>query len=90
MKTKLVNFEIGKKGLTREFIDAIEKTFKKHELVKVSVLKSATRNKEETRKIAQEICSELKNKENKEFTAKIIGFTIFIRKWRKKPKQKKK
>ena len=83
MKSKLVNFEIGERGLNRNFIDAIEKTFKKHDLIKVSILRSATRDRKEARKIAQEICSELKKIEGKDFTAKIIGFTIFIRKWRK-------
>ena len=83
MKSKLVGFEIGKKGLTENFIDTLEKTFKKHNLVKVSILKSATRDRGEARKIAQEICSELKKREKKDFTAKIIGYKIFIRKWRK-------
>jgi len=84
MKTRLVSFNLGKNGLTRNFIDSLEKTFKKHDLVKVSILKSATRNRSEIRKIAQEICSELKKLIEKDFTAKIVGFTIYIKKWRKK------
>jgi len=84
MKTRLVSFNLGKNGLTRNFIDSLEKTFKKHDLVKVSILKSATRNRSEIRKIAQEICSELKKLIKKDFTAKIVGFTIYIKKWRKK------
>jgi len=84
---KIINFEIGKKGLTKGFIDDIEKTFKKHKLIKISILKSATRDKKEIKRIAQEICLELKNKEKKDFTPKIIGFTIFIRKWRKLKKK---
>ncbi len=83
MKSKLANFEMGKKGLNKNFIDALEKTFKNHDLIKVSILKSATRDRKEALKIAQQICSELKKRESKEFTAKMIGFTMFIRKWRK-------
>ncbi len=83
MKSSLVSFQIGKQGLTTNFIEAIEKTFKKHELVKVSVLRSATRDRHEMNRMAQEICSELKKKHGKEFTARVVGFTIFIRKWRK-------
>ncbi len=79
----MISFQIGKRGLTKNFIDNLEKTFKKHDLVKISVLKTATRNREEIKKIAKEICVELKEKEKKEFTFKIIGFTLFIKKWRK-------
>jgi len=79
----IASFQLGKQGLTKNFIDSIEKTFKKNDLVKVSILKSATRDRKKARKIAQEICEELKKRYNKEFTAKIVGFTIFIRKWRK-------
>ncbi|UZE93566.1 MAG: YhbY family RNA-binding protein [Candidatus Pacearchaeota archaeon] len=79
----IISFQIGKQGLTKNFLDNLEKTFKKHDLIKVSVLKTATRDKKELKKIAQEICSELKKRKNKDFTAKIVGFTMFIKKWRK-------
>lgn len=80
---KLVIFNLGKHGLTGSFIDALEKTFKKQELVKISILKSATRDRKEIKRIAQEICAELKSKVKKNFTFKIVGFAICIRKWRK-------
>ena len=83
MRSKIAVFNIGKQGLTKEFISALEKTFKKHDLIKVNILRSATRDKKEIKKMAQEICSELKKREKKDFTAKIIGFTLYIRKWRK-------
>ncbi|HDI02993.1 MAG TPA: hypothetical protein ENF67_00400 [Candidatus Pacearchaeota archaeon] len=34
-----VTFNIGKKGLTNGFLDLLEKTFKKNELVRISILK---------------------------------------------------
>jgi RNA-binding protein YhbY len=64
-------------------IDLLEKMFQTHELVKIAVLKSATRNRDELRKIAREICSELMKRFKKEFTFRIVGFTIFMRKWRR-------
>ena len=80
---KLITFNLGKNGLTDNFIDSLEKTFKKQDLIRIAVLKSATRDKEEIQKIARTLCSELKKRQKKDFTSKQIGFTIFIRKWRK-------
>lgn len=78
-----VKHNLGKQGLTPGFIELLEKTFKKNDLVKISVLKTATRNKEEIKDIAEKICDELKKRLQKTFTAKIIGFTIVVKKWRK-------
>jgi len=72
MKSSLVSFQLGKSGLTEGFINALETTFKNHELVKIAVLKRACRDR-----------NELKEKINKTFTARTVGFTIFVRKWRK-------
>jgi RNA-binding protein YhbY len=79
----LVTHHLGKQGLTPGFIDLLEKTFKKNDLVKVVVLKSATRNRDELKEISNKICIELTKKIGRGFTARVIGFTIFIRKWRK-------
>lgn len=78
-----MKYNLGKSGLTAEFIENLEKTFKKSDLVKISVLRAATRDRDELKKIAETICSELGKKFKKRFTAKIVGFTIFIQKWRK-------
>lgn len=78
-----MKFNIGKSGLKAEFIENLEKTFKKNDLVKISVLKAATRDRDELKKIAETICSELVKKYRKKFTAKIVGFTIIVKKWRK-------
>lgn len=83
MKSSIVSFQIGKRGLTQGFIELLEKTFKKHELVRIAVLKSTSRDRKEIKKIAETLCYKLKAKEKKDFTARVIGFTIFIRKWRK-------
>lgn len=79
----LVRFNLGKSGITKDYIESLEKTFKKNDLVKISVLKAATRDRDELNKMADTICSELKQKLKKRFTAKIVGFTIIVKKWRK-------
>lgn len=78
-----VNFHMGKNGLTQSFINGLEKTFKKHELVKVTILKNACRDREKIKNMADNLCKELKKIEGKEFTSRVVGFIIYIRKWRK-------
>lgn len=73
------SMQIGKNGPTSGVIEALKNAFKTHQLVKISVLKSAGRDKEGIEKMNSKILGELGNK----FTSKIIGFTIIVRKWRK-------
>ena len=70
---------LGKKGITQNFIESLKDHFKNHENVKISVLKSARHNKEGVRKYKEEILEKL----GKKYTAKTIGFTIFLKKWKK-------
>ena len=79
MKKGLATFQLGKQGVTENFIEAIRKSFKTREIVKVSVLRSFSRGREEVRETANKICNEL----GKKYTYKIIGFTINLKKWRK-------
>ena len=72
-------FQIGKKGLTEEFIEHLKNAFKDSNLVKVSILKSACRTKEDAEKIGKEIISAL----GKKFNYKLIGYVLTIRKFRK-------
>jgi RNA-binding protein YhbY len=78
-----MKYNLGKRGLTEEFIAGLEKTFKKRDLIKISVLQTATRDREEIKIIAQKICDGLGKRLNKRFTAKIVGFTMFVKKWRR-------
>ena len=79
----MINFQLGKAGVTKNFLEQLSKTFKKHELVKITILPSATRNRAEVMKIARDLWTELRQREEKNFTARVVGFTIIIRKWRK-------
>jgi len=76
---KIGTIQLGKQGITENFIGNLRNQFKNHENVKISVLKSGTRNKNELRKMSDEIIDRLGNR----YTAKIIGWTIVVKKWRK-------
>jgi len=71
--------QLGKQGVTESFIITLESHFKNHKNVKVSVLKSFCRDKQELKKISQEIVDKL----GKNFIARTLGYTINIKKWRK-------
>jgi len=76
---RIGNIQIGKQGITENFIVTLKNYFKSHENVKISVLKSATRNKAEINNFSEEILDKLGRK----YTSRIIGFTIVVKKWRK-------
>ena len=75
----LVNLQLGKKGLTQEFLVNLKRIFDSTENVRISLLKSSSRNRQEEKLWAEEIVNSL----GKNYTAKIVGYTIVIRKWRK-------
>ena len=79
--TSQQEIQLGKKGLTSEFIKDIEKRLEKHRnaVVKIKVLKSARENKDDVKKYAEEIIGKL----GKKYTYKTLGFSISLRKWRK-------
>ena len=79
--TSQQEIQLGKKGLTQEFIEGIKKRTKKYPNItlRISVLKSARENKQDVKKYAEEIQKKLGDK----FTYKVLGFSIFLKKWRK-------
>ncbi len=79
MQKKLCEMQLGKNRITENFIENLKNHFKKHDNVKISVLKSCCRNKADIKKMAEEILKKL----GKNYTAKTIGFTIALKKWRK-------
>lgn len=76
---KLSEIQIGKQGINENFIETLKNNFKKHENVRIRILKSGGHDKEKVRKYSEEILQEL----GKNYTARIIGFKIMIKKWRK-------
>lgn len=71
----MTKLQLGKNGLTENFIGTLKNAFKTHDIAKIAV----HQHKEETKQIADEIVNKLGNK----YTYRIIGFTIVVRKWRK-------
>lgn len=75
----VAKIQIGKNGLSENFFLTLESYFKLHKNVKVIVLKSAREDKQETKKYAENILERL----GKSYTARIVGHTIALKKWRK-------
>ena len=70
------DFQIGKSGITENFIETLRVYFTKHRNARVSILKSAGREDKEKLK------NELLEKLGKKYTIKIIGFVFAVTKWR--------
>jgi len=75
----MIKLQIGKNGLTQEFIENMRKLFVNAESIRVSLLKHSTRDKAQVKEWAERIVGSL----GKNFTYKSIGYTIVVRKWRK-------
>jgi len=77
----LIQLQIGKNKLTPEFIENLKVLFnnKTNDSARIYLLPSSTRDKAEVKKWAEEIVLKL----GRNFTYKIIGYTIVLRKWRK-------
>tara|TARA_Y100000294_G_C8377684_1_gene265393 strand:+ start:167 stop:415 length:249 start_codon:yes stop_codon:yes gene_type:complete len=73
------NSQIGKQGITENFILSLKNLFKKHWNVKISVLKNATRDRKKIKEYSKEILKKL----GKNYSSRIIGFTIVVKKWRR-------
>jgi len=53
MQKKLCEMQLGKNRITENFIENLKNHFKKHDNVKISVLKSCCRNKADIKKMAE-------------------------------------
>ena len=74
-----LEIQLGKNGLTDNFIETLKNHFKKHEQVRISVLKSAGHEKSQVKEMAEKILEAL----GKNYTARVIGFKVVLKKWRK-------
>ena len=75
----ITTIHIGKNGVSDNLVETLKSHFKNHINVKVVLLKSFSRDKSKIKKTAEEIVDSLGNN----YTYRILGFTIFIKKWRK-------
>lgn len=74
-----VEMQLGKNGLTENFINTLKVNFQNHDNVRISVLKSAGHEREKIKKYSEELLEKLGNN----YTARLIGFKIIFKKWRK-------
>ncbi len=75
----IAEMQLGKNGITENFIQTLKGIFQNHDMIRLSVLKSAREKREDMKKYSEEIIKKLGDK----YTAKIIGFKIILKKWRK-------
>jgi len=83
--TSQLQMQLGKKGLTKEFLEDIKKRFENKGVqnIKVCVLKSARSSDCSEREDVKKYSSEILNFLGGKFTTRILGFSIFLKKWRK-------
>jgi RNA-binding protein YhbY len=79
MEKTQCSFQLGKQGISTNFIKTLKIAFTTHKNVRVCVLKSGGREKQKIKEYREKILEDL----GKNFTARIVGFTIFVKKWRK-------
>jgi len=78
----VVTFQLGKSKVDENFIETIKTSFKNQDTIKIKVLQTQTRDKEEIKKLADYIAKNIES-EKKRYKTRIIGFTIILNKFRK-------
>lgn len=76
---QIKRLQMGKNGLSTAFIEQVKSIFENEKLVKISILKSACRDKNEADKIAQKLIETLGQK----YDYKLVGYVLTIIKYRK-------
>lgn len=67
--------QIGKNGLTDGLVEHARKLVDVEKLIKISILKTATRDKEEAKKMADNLVEKL----GKQYTYTMLGYVITLR-----------
>jgi RNA-binding protein YhbY len=73
------DMQLGKNGITDNFMENLKKCFQTSDSVRISVLQSAGHEKATIKEYSDKILKSL----GENYTAKLIGFKIILRKWRK-------
>ncbi len=71
--------QMGKAGLSEAFIEQVKSVFENETMVKISILKSACRDKAEAKKIGEDLVGTLGTK----YGFKLIGYVLTVIKFRK-------
>ena len=81
----VVNVQIGKTGITENFIDNLKKASMQHSQIRISVLQSFSRDKAKIKEVAGDICKQIET-DRFRFKAKVLGFTILILRFKNRKK----
>ena len=79
MLRPIKRLQLGKNGLSSEFIEQVKLLFKNEKLIKITILKSACRDKKEAKQLAIELIQAL----GKKYDYKIVGYVLTVMKFRK-------
>ena len=71
--------QIGKNGLSQEFVQQVKKIFENEQILKISILKSARKNKQDAEKIGQKLVDAL----GKNYIFRLVGYVLTINKFRR-------
>jgi RNA-binding protein YhbY len=74
-----IQLQIGKNGLTDAFMEQVKRISENEERMKITILKSACRDKKE----AKEMCEKLVEKLGKNYTYRLIGYVCTLFRFRK-------
>lgn len=74
-----MQLQIGKNGLTDAFVEQVRRLSQDKERMKITILKSACRDKAE----AKAMCDELVEKLGKNYTYRLIGYVCTLLRFRR-------
>lgn len=86
MQKAITTIQLGKQGVTTNFILALKNQFNVRKNVKVAVLRAARGEGKEAKLKVKEYADKILEELGKTYTVNVIGFTISIKKWRKEQK----
>ncbi|VVB79587.1 CRS1 / YhbY (CRM) domain protein [uncultured archaeon] len=82
-RSEILQLQIGKNGLTEGFIGQAKRLFETEKIIKISILKSACRDKKE----AEEMVNKLLDALGKNFTARLVGYVATVQKFRREVRE---
>jgi len=80
---KIIFTQIGKNGISENFIETLKSHFKKNKSVRISVLKSARGEGKKGKEVVKKYSEEILEKLGKNFRTRTIGFVIVVKKFGK-------
>ncbi|MFH0711792.1 MAG: hypothetical protein V1889_01670 [archaeon] len=79
MVKPIKRLQLGKAGLSGAFVEQVRSVFEGEKILKISILKSACRNKKDAEEIGRKLVGML----GKKFDYKLVGYVLTVIKFRK-------